>query len=158
MLNLKHISVNLWNWMSKQNAVWTFTVVQNLHCEWRSFIASPAISCNNFVSSLENTVSKAFTHWSIVTFSCSQKNKAHNSVPWFSCSILFVIGDELFSRNGFTAIRQSSSIWQVCTWSFAKCIWSTVPFQSPQWADSCKYFGEWLFLSKSGRVLKKTIG
>lgn len=157
MLNLKPIAVNLRNWMSKQNAVWTFTVVQNLHCEWCSSIASPAISCNDFCflfgkHSLQSFCSLVDCH--ILMFSDKQSAQFLGSCVAF----LFVVGDELFSWNGFTAIRQSSSIWQGFTWSFAKRIWSTVPFQSPQWADSCKCFREWLFLSQSGRVLKKTIG
>lgn len=62
--------------------------MQNLHCEWCSLIAFPAIFLIFFFifffSSLENTVSKVFYSLVIVTFSCSQKKKqTHNCVPWF---------------------------------------------------------------------------
>lgn len=55
-----------------------------------------------FFFSLWKTQSpKFFTHWLIVTFSCSQKKNTHNSVPWFCVGFYLLL--EMSSLSCVTA-------------------------------------------------------
>lgn len=59
--------------------------MQNLHCEWCSLIAFPAIFLNLllFFFSLENTISKVFYSLVDCHILMFLGKKAHNCVPWF---------------------------------------------------------------------------
>lgn len=112
---LKHIWINLGNWVSKKNTVYTSLQLCRIFTEWCSSIFSLAIFLNLFPSGFQSLYSLFDCH--VLMF--SEEKQTHNSVPWFLYSVLFVT-DDLFALNGLTALQQSSLICQAHTWSFTK--------------------------------------